>query len=109
MLNILKKVKRRRAADTRNKVIIFSAISAVISAVSAWFFSNEDNRKTVVKKAKQAGDQIQKTSNKAAQEAKKTAGKISEFAKKEAKLISEKIQKSTQKKSETKTLEEGQE
>ena len=69
-----KKIKARR--QTRNKVIVFSTISAAFSGIAAWFFSDEKNRKMVVKKSQEAGEQIKKVSTEGVEKAKKESASL---------------------------------
>jgi hypothetical protein len=68
MFDIVKKiqeVKKERQAKTRNKIILFSLISGVISAVTAVFFSSEENRQKVAKAAKDATKKAKELSEEA--------------------------------------------
>jgi gas vesicle protein len=68
MFDIVKKiqeVKKERQVKTRNKIILFSLISGVISAVTAVFFSSEENRQKVAKAAKDAAKKAREVSEEA--------------------------------------------
>lgn len=93
MFNYIKKIQKRRASKVRNKIIIFSLISGVISAITALFFSSEENRQKVAEGTKVACQKIKETSLKAKEEIQKDIEKISQLAQEEGKKISSKFQR----------------
>jgi 3-polyprenyl-4-hydroxybenzoate decarboxylase len=93
MFCLLKKFQKRRARNVRNKIILFSIISGFFSAITAIFFSSEENRKKVSKGVKIVGQKVKEASIKAKEEIEKDIEKISQLAKEESEKLSSKFKR----------------
>ncbi len=93
MLSPFEAIKRKYKAKARGKIFFFSFISATISGVLAWFFSQKENRDMVVTEAKKAGEV---TKEKVLSLSEKANVKLHESMKKADQLISETKEKISQ-------------
>ncbi len=82
---------RRQRVNSRNKIIIFSFISATISAITAWIFSSKENREYVTNQSKKASEEVQKFGKKFGTQASQKAKEINKMISEEFAKISDRV------------------
>ena len=97
LVHYIKKIKRRKEAQKRNKIIAFSIFSGIVSGITAWFFSNKENRENTVKLGKKLGSQVKEKSLDLKELSQKEMSKLGSYMQNQAGQIKKKADEMKQK------------